>query len=132
MKDIKEIKEVKNFANMIENLSEKHVRSVLKTMIKGDPVIRDIVLKILVEDDNNRLDPPVDVDAVAEDVFYSLENFDVNECWVRSGKKKSGKNKMTVDLSVARAMFHEEMDTYELQIKAYHESGQCEAENESI
>lgn len=132
MKELHEKEEDSEVSTIIDGLTEDVAKSVLKTMVVGIDGIKEIFLNVLRENEVKRSKEYVDIEKIAKNVFDDLENIDLMECWVRSGKEKSGKNEILVDERVASEMFDEVMKPFTEKLNQYHEQGLCDAESDYL
>ena len=87
--------------------------------IEGALGKRSDVREIIVHE-AERLLGSVDLDEIAEDVFFALESIDVHELWDRSGSHSDG---YTSPEDMAMEMVEEELDSFSDQIVRYHNLG---------
>ena len=100
---------------LIQSLSTDEASQVFKDMLNNDPMLLkqayETALKIVKD---------VDVDDIMNDVFYSLESFDVDDLSSRSGRTRYG---YTDPNDASWEMFEEELDPFIDEMKKNQERG---------
>ncbi len=108
---------------LLSKLTGDQALQVLKRMAAGDAeTARNIT------DEAKRVLAEVDVDEVAEWVFFELDMIDVQDCWGRAGADRDG---YTSPDEAALELIEEEIQPHLDQAKRYHELGMLEQERDT-
>lgn len=71
--------------DLLDSINPSDALYVLKVLMNGDSILSDKVFQILMERVSE-----IESDEIALDVYYTLEQLEVEELWDRSGKTRYG------------------------------------------
>jgi len=100
-----------NKKNIIDNISPDEALEVLRTLVHEDPNLVDKIEKIV-----NELLSSVVPDEIASEVYWELDNIDVEELWGRSGRTQYG---YVEPQEMASQMMEEALEPFLEQLKRY-------------
>ena len=107
---------------LLSKLTGEQALQVLKGMASDDA---GLARKIEME--AKRVLTAVDIDAVGEEVFCTLDMIDVQDCWDRAGSRRDG---YTSPDEAAVDLIEEELQPFVEQAKSYHELDMREQERD--
>ena len=110
--------------DILSNLTDTQAREVLKQMAANDPQIA----KLIKATATNMLEA-VDLEEVAEEVFFAFDAIDVEVCWERAGSHRDG---YTAPEDAANELIEEELAPFSDQIRKYHDLGMAAQERDYL
>ena len=99
--------------NILDKISSNDALAILKTLFKQDEDIAKKIEQIAIEYLSR-----VDIDDIASEVYFDLNDIEVEEVWDRSGNTRDGYIEPT---EMAWEMFEEALNPYLKELKKYQE-----------
>ena len=106
--------------DVIKKLTPEQALEVVARLTDKESGIRETVLA-----EARNVLSEVNLDDIAENVYFVLDSIDVHDCWVRAGSSRDG---YTSPEEAAVELMEEELQPYFDQAKRYHELGMREQE----
>jgi len=106
--------------DVIKKLTPEQARAVVMRLTAKPSAIRDAVLV-----EARHVLSEIDLDKIAEEVFFVLDSIDVQDCWDLAGRSRDG---YTSPEEAAVELIEEELQRFFDQTKRYHELGMFEEE----
>jgi len=108
---VKLVKKDKVEKKILDEITAEDAFAILKILIKEDTVIAERIERIALEYLSG-----VDIDDIAESVFYDLDHLAIEDVWDRSGRTRDG----YVDpYDFAWQMFEDALESYMDELKKY-------------
>ena len=96
---------------ILENISPEEAHQILMRLAKTDPALARKIKK-----EAERLLKKIDAEEVCEDVYFSLDNIEVEELWDRSGSSRDG---YSAPEEMAVEMVEKELNPHRDQVTKY-------------
>ena len=106
--------------DLIKKLTTDQALEVVKRLTEKGGELREAVLT-----EARAVLTKIDLEGTADEVFFVLDSIDVQDCWNRSGRSRSG---YTSPDEAAVEIVEEELEPFFAQVERYHELGMPEQE----